>query len=263
MVHFWEGSREGTRNRNQQCGLVLFTMATSVALHIHSKISANAGWYIAKMIDLLWQKAARRAAPHSGRSFTAWFQHLGAAGLFFLAILDSSPIPTFAGPDILTAILSASHRNAWYEFAAVATSGSAIGAYLTFRLARTAGAAYLNSKFKKSRVSKILKLFEQRGAGTLFASTAIPFPFPTSMFFAAAGVSNYRTSKFLAIVIIGRAIRYSAIGIVADLYGRHFIRVLRHPSQYWQWSVLFAALIVGFAVGGILLNRRLVTAAAE
>jgi membrane protein YqaA with SNARE-associated domain len=49
-------------------------------------------------------------------------------GLFFLAILDSSPIPTFGGPDILIAILAATHRNPWYEYAAVATAGSVIGA---------------------------------------------------------------------------------------------------------------------------------------
>jgi membrane protein YqaA with SNARE-associated domain len=214
------------------------------------------------MVNLLWQKAVRRTAPSSGRGFAAWFQHLGAAGLFFLAILDSSPLPTFAGPDILTAILSASHRGAWYEFAAVATAGSAIGAYLTFRLAQRAGAAYLNSKFKKRRVAAILQTFEQRGAATLFASTAIPFPFPTSMLFAAAGASNYRTGKFLAIVIVGRAIRYSAIAVVADLYGRHFVRVLRHPSQYWGWSLSFVVLAVLLAVAGILMNRRLAETAA-
>ena len=205
----------------------------------------------------LFLQAARRAVPSGGQSLTSWFRHLGAAGLFFLAILDSSPVPTFAGPDILTALLAASHRGRWYEFAAVATAGSAIGAFLTFRLARRAGAAYLNKKFKKTKISKILKAFERQGAGTLFASTAIPFPFPTSTLFAAAGVSNYRTNKFLAIVIVGRAIRYSAIALVADHYGRHFIRVLRHPSQYWKWSLSFAVLAVALTVAGILINRRL------
>ena len=73
------------------------------------------------------------------------FRHLGALGLFFLAILDSSPLPTFGGPDILTAISAASHRNPWYEYAAVATAGSVIGALLTFRVARRAGSAYLHS----------------------------------------------------------------------------------------------------------------------
>ena len=67
------------------------------------------------------------------------FRHLGATGLFFLAILDSSPLPTFGGPDIVTALLAAGHRPLWYEYAAAATAGSVVGAYLTFRLARRAG----------------------------------------------------------------------------------------------------------------------------
>jgi len=190
-------------------------------------------------------------------------RHLGALGLFFLAILDSSPLPTFGGPDILTAILSASHRDPWYEYAAMATAGSVIGAYLTFRIARKAGSAYLDSKFGKGKVSKFLKLFKKWGTGTLFASTAIPIPSPTSLFFAAAGASDYPKGKFLVIVAVGRALRYATIAIVADHYGHHFIRVLRHPSQYWGWLLLFSALIVGLIAGGILVNRRLKTAPAD
>ena len=184
------------------------------------------------------------------------FRHLGAAGLFFLAILDSTPLPTFGGPDILIAILAGSHRNPWYEYAAVATAGSVIGAYITFRIARKAGAAYLNSKFGQGKVSTFLKLFQESGTGTLVASTAIPIPFPTSMVFAAAGASDYPVSKYVPIVPACRAVRYSAIAIVADLYGRHFIRVIRHPVQYWPWLLLFAAITFGLIGGGLLINKR-------
>jgi membrane protein YqaA with SNARE-associated domain len=195
-----------------------------------------------------------------GRSISSMFRHLGAVGLFFLAILDSSPLPTFGGPDILIAILAGSHRNPWYEYAAVATAGSVIGAYFTFRIARKAGSAYLNSKFGDRRVTKMLKIFEKWGTGTLAASSAIPFPFPTSMFFAAAGASKYRMDRFLAVVAISRAVRYSAIALVAELYGRHFIRMLRHPTEYWGWSLLFAVMIAAMISAGILINRRLGTA---
>src|SRR5271154_2181613 len=188
------------------------------------------------MLNLFIQSAQ----PHRPRSFTSRSRHLGALGLFFLAILDSSPLPTFGGPDILIAILAASHRNPWYEYAAVATAGSVIGAYITFRLARKAGAAYLESKFGGGKVSAFLKLFQKWGTGTLVASTAIPFPFPTSLVFAAAGASDYRMAKYLPTVAICRAARYSAIALVADLYGRHFIRVISHPVQYWGWLLLFA-----------------------
>jgi membrane protein YqaA with SNARE-associated domain len=211
------------------------------------------------MLKLLAQTQTRRTA----RSLTSTLQHLGAFGLFFLAILDSSPLPTFGGLDIFTAILAASHRNPWYEYAVTATAGSIIGAYLTFRLARKAGSAYLDNKFKKGTVSKFLKLFKRWGTGTLAASTAIPVPTPTSMFFAAAGASDYPLGKFLIVVALCRAVRYSAIAFVADHYGRRFIRVLRHPLQHWAWVVISIALIASLIAAGIIVGRRLETAPAD
>jgi membrane protein YqaA with SNARE-associated domain len=204
-------------------------------------------------------------APRRQRSatLTSTLLHLGAAGLFFLAILDSSPLPTFGGLDILTAVLAASHRNPWYEYAATATTGSMVGAYLTYRVAHKAGSAYLEKKFKKGKVSKLLQLFKRWGTGTLVASTAIPFPTPTSMFFAAAGASDYSLPKFLTVVTVCRAARYFGIAFVASQYGRGFIRVLRHPGQHWGWLVLSLTLIVGLIVGGILVSRQLTTAPAE
>jgi membrane protein YqaA with SNARE-associated domain len=200
------------------------------------------------------------ATPRRGHGVTSIFRHLGALGLFSLAIVDSSPLPTFGGPDILTAILAASHRNPWYEYAAVATAGSVIGAYLTFRLARKAGSAYLHSKFGHRKLDAILNFFHKWGTGALAVSTAVPIPMPTSMLFAAAGASDYGVGRFLTVVIICRSARYTFIAIIADHYGRHFVRILRHPSQYWGWLLLFSAVIFSLIMAGILLNRRLTAA---
>jgi membrane protein YqaA with SNARE-associated domain len=198
-----------------------------------------------------------RPRPQSHQTLFTTLRHLGAAGLFFLAILDSSPLPTFGGPDILTAILAASHRTLWYEYAASATAGSVLGAYLTYRIARTAGSAYLDKKFKKGKVAKFLNVFRHWTTGTLIASTAIPLPSPTSMFFAAAGAGNYPMGRFLAIVTVCRGVRYFGIAFLASLYGRHLLRVVRHPTQYWGWVALFVALTVVLVVGGIMISRRL------
>jgi membrane protein YqaA with SNARE-associated domain len=211
------------------------------------------------MLNLLFQNAN----PARGRSFLSTFRHFGAFGLFFLAILDSSPLPTFGGPDILLAILVATRRNPWYEYASVATVGSTIGAYITFRLARKAGEAYLESKFGKNRVASSLSLFKKWGTGSLVASTAIPFPFPTSLVFAAAGASDFSLAKFVVVVAGSRGFRYTAIGLVADLYGRSFIRILRHPTQYWGWLLLFTAIILILIGGGILFNKRLTIASTH
>jgi len=190
----------------------------------------------------------------------AVFRHLGALGLFSLAILDSTPLPTCGGPDILIVILVVTHRSPWYECAIAAAAGSVIGAYITFSLARGAGKVYLDSRFGQRRVPK-LKFFERWGTGALVAATAIPFPLPTSVLFAAAGVSNrYNTQAYLSIVGMSRLARYSVVAIVGERYGRHVLRVLRHPVQYWGWFLFVAAIFVALAVSGIIINKRVAEA---
>jgi len=209
------------------------------------------------MLNVLLQNANR------GHSFLSTFRHLGAFGLFALTILDSSPVPTFGGPDILLAVLVSTRLDPWYEYAVVATIGSTIGAYITFRIARKAGEAYLESKFGQARVSSFLAVFKKWGTGTLVASTAIPFPFPTSLVFAAAGASEYHLGKYLAVVAVSRGARYAVIAVAADLFGRHFVRMFQHPTQYWGWFLLFTAAILALIGAGILFNRRLLAAPAR
>jgi membrane protein YqaA with SNARE-associated domain len=142
----------------------------------------------------------QNAKAHPGHGITSIFRHLGALGLFSFAILDSSPLPTCGGTDILTAILAASHRNPWYEYAVVSTAGSVIGAYLTFNVARRAGLAYVHSRFGNRKLDAVLGFLRKWGTNALAVSAAVPFPFPTSVLFATAGASNYSVPKFLTIV---------------------------------------------------------------
>jgi membrane protein YqaA with SNARE-associated domain len=218
------------------------------ALEVRRKIVEN----LQMFIDLL-----QRAPKKHPMTVTVMLRHLGAFGLFSFAILDSLPLPTFGGPDILTAILAARHHDPWYEYAAAATAGSLIGAFITYKLARQAGLAYLNKHFKSGRVPTIMRLFEKWGTVALAISAAVPFPSPTSLLFAAAGVSAYPVKKYLIVVGLCRAVRYSLIAVLADHYGRHFIRAVRHPDQYWGWLLFFAVIIAGIVASGIAINRRL------
>jgi len=186
----------------------------------------------------------------------AFVRHLGALGLFFLAIADSSPLPTLAGPDILTAILAARHREPWYYYAGLATLGSVIGAYMMYRMARKAGLDYLNRKFGERKVARLLKQFERWGTGALVFSTLVPFPFPTSAFFAAAGVLDYPLRTFIVVVALGRAVRYGAIAIVASLYGRRFITGFQHPLQHLGWLLAVAATSVIAITAALMLKKR-------
>jgi membrane protein YqaA with SNARE-associated domain len=211
------------------------------------------------VISSLFDIAARlapRAKPHPV-NYAAMLRHLGGVGLFAVAVVDSSPLPTFGGPDILTAIFAARHVEPWYYYAAVATLGSVLGAYLTYRAAHLAGADYLQKKFGKRRVKKGLAYFEKWGTSGLAVSCAVPFPFPTSTLFAAAGVLKYPWRKFLGVVTVCRAVRYTMIAFVAFHYGRHFIRAMRHPGQYYVWIFGILIVLAGLVAATLLMRRRL------
>ena len=119
-------------------------------LRLFREAACNVVDAVPMLIDLL------QTGKRNNGEVAATLLHLGAFGLFFCGILDSFPLPIFAGSDILIAILAASRHDPWYEYAAVATAGSLIGAYIMLRIARRAGVAYLHSKFGSNRVPTIL-----------------------------------------------------------------------------------------------------------
>ena len=198
-----------------------------------------------------------KPAARRPQGIAALVRHLGGFGLFLLAIVDSSPIPTFGGLDILTAILAARQREPWYYYAGVATAGSIIGAYFTFRMARKAGLDYLNRKFGKRKVAKLLKYFERWGTGALVVSTVIPLPFPTSAFFAVAGALDYPLRTFMVVVALGRAVRYGAIAAIASHYGRRFVVGLRHLGGHSGWLLAISAAVIIVVTAVIVLRKRL------
>jgi membrane protein YqaA with SNARE-associated domain len=184
-------------------------------------------------------------------------RHLGGFGLLLLAIVDSTPFPTFGGLDILTAILAARQREPWYYYAGFATAGSVIGAYLTFRMARKAGLDYLNRKFGQRKIAKLLMYFQRWGTGALVVSTVVPFPFPTSAFFAIAGALDYPLRTFIVVVALCRAVRYGVLAAIASHYGRRFVVGLRHLGRHPGWLLAFAAAVVIAVTAAMVITRRL------
>jgi len=195
------------------------------------------------------------ASPHRSGWMQA-FRHLGLPGVFLLAVLDSMPIPTLGGPDILDMILAAHHADPWYYYAAATTLGSVIGACVTFRAARHAGSVYLERAFGQRRVAIVLNYFQRWGRAILALSCFFPFPFPTSAFFAAAGVLNYSWRAFVAVVIIARAGRYFILAALSSYYGRRFIHLVRHPAEHTGWLFIIVFVVCILTAGAILIVQK-------
>src|SRR5580704_15645623 len=97
-----------------------------------------------------FQKLAEAAQQHTkGHAVRHWFITLGGPGLILLGLLDSSVIPVPGSMDAMTIVLSAHQRTWWPYYAVMATAGSVVGAYLTYRLARNRGEKALNDRLSK------------------------------------------------------------------------------------------------------------------
>jgi len=184
-----------------------------------------------------------------------FFAHWGGLGLIPLAILDSSPIPTFGSLDILTAFLAARHADLWLYYACMATLGAMIGSYFTYKLGQKTGLAWIERKFGARRSQQVEHALERWGSGAIFISTVAPPPCPTAMFLLAAGAFGYELRRFFLAVFSGRAIRYGLLTLIAAHYGRRIVRYMRHPGQY-LWVSLGVTLLIIIGTVVFLMLRR-------
>src|SRR4051794_13654259 len=96
-----------------------------------------------------------------------WIQKLGGPGLIVVGLVDNSVIPFPGGMDFFTILLSMSHRELWWYYAMMATIGSVIGGYFTYRMGEKGGEETLEKKISKKRAEKVYKMFEKHGAWTI------------------------------------------------------------------------------------------------
>jgi membrane protein DedA with SNARE-associated domain len=188
-------------------------------------------------------------------SWVSWqsLAQLGGPGLVLFGIVDQSFIPVPGGMDALTIVLSAREHARWPYFAAMATLGTVIGAYITYSISRRGGKETLEKKVPPRQIQKIEKQFSKRGFAAVFVPCLLPPPLPAVAFLAAAGALQFPRRKFLLAVTTGRAIRYSVIAFFGHIYGR---AILRFFSRYETAIIVaFLVLMVGATLGGFLYRK--------
>jgi membrane protein YqaA with SNARE-associated domain len=167
---------------------------------------------------------------------------LGGLGLIPLGIVDNSVIPIAGSMDVVTVLLCAQGKQWWPYYAFMATIGSLIGGYITYRLTGTESKSHLGKFFSRSKAKGFKNLFEKWGFSAIVVPAMLPPPFPIVPFLIAAGATQYPRGKFVGALAIGRGIRYTILGILGYLYGRWILGVIR----------THVLLIVGVGVGLVL-----------
>ena len=191
------------------------------------------------------------AFPAVSRTVRHWIYQLGGLGFIPLGILDNSVVPLPGSMDVLTLFLSARKQQFWLYYALMATIGSVIGGFLTYRLARKGGKETLARRFPAKTLKKVYKTFERWGVGAVAIPALLPPPMPMVPFVFGAGTMQYPVRKFLFALTLGRIIRYTLLAFFAARFGQQiltFISQHAHPGLFIVIGVIATVAAVLFVI---------------
>ncbi len=201
-------------------------------------------------------RAARTVvAPTSHRSPLMHFLFtFGPFGLFLVSIVDSSfiPLPIPGVTDIMLVLMAARHAN-WFLLVIVASVGSAIGGYLSYRVGKSGGIAFLEKRVPP-RIFKLVRDWMERHAILAVALPALlPPPMPLAPFVLAAGALKMSQRKFLWAFILSRTVRHIVAAGLGLYYGRSILRLWNQLSEKYAttllvatWSIILVSCAIAF-----------------
>jgi membrane protein YqaA with SNARE-associated domain len=176
---------------------------------------------------LLFSTISLFAQGTASRQLVRWLYRLGGVGLIPLGLLDNSIIPLTGSMDVVTILLCANHRDFWPYYVLMATLGALTGGYVTYRLASGEMKGKLGKLVTTKRTKWMKSHLDKWGVGSIAVPAILPPPFPMVPFLIAAGASQYPRGKFLAALAIGRAVRYTILGVLGFVYGRWIVTEMR------------------------------------
>jgi membrane protein YqaA with SNARE-associated domain len=224
--------------------------------------SVSARWlaFAASALDAAPSPAgAKGTQTHAIR----WLMHLGAVGIFALAVVDSSviPIPLPGSTDLVLLLLTAFRSQSIGSpilFASCALVGSVIGGYITWAAGKKGGEAALERLGKGRFVRRIQGWVKRNGLLSVVLASLLPPPVPLMPFLLAAGALGLSRGRFLISYCSARAVRYGLVAWVGYKYGRAVIHFWQNNLKGWSTPILigYISLLVLGALYGVWKYRK-------
>ena len=192
-----------------------------------------------------------------------WLMHLGAVGIFVLAVVDSSviPIPLPGSTDLVLLLLTAFRSNSIGSpivFASCAFAGSVIGGTMTWAAGKKGGEAALDKLGRGRFVRRVQSWVKRNGLISVGLAALLPPPVPLMPFLLAAGALGVSRARFLISYCTARAVRYGLVALVGYKYGRAVINFWQRDLKGWSTPILvvYVSLLVLGALYGIWKYRK-------
>jgi membrane protein DedA with SNARE-associated domain len=183
----------------------------------------------------------------------------GPWGVCLLGFIDSLGIPLPAAMDGLVILVAVKAPQRAYFTALMAVLGSAGGSISLFLAVRQGRRLLLKGEPPPGRRQRFERWFDRYGMLTVFIPAVTPvLPLPLKVFVVSAAALKTPFSKFLAVVLLARVIRYFGEAYLGILLGEDAQAFLaRHV-----WTILGIALALAAAAYVLIgmLDRRRETA---
>ncbi|WP_180540230.1 YqaA family protein [Nevskia soli] len=169
---------------------------------------------------------------------------LGPLGVLLLAFLDSAGIPIPAGMDLLLIFIAIkTPQVAWFS-AVVAIIGSTIGNLALFSAARSGGKRFMEHAASPNRSQKFRNWFLRYGLVTVFIPALMPIPMPLKLFVISAGITGTKRTSFVAVILLARVIRFTALVALGLAVGEQSPTFLKAHA----WHFIFGAVLLFIAL---------------
>jgi membrane protein YqaA with SNARE-associated domain len=179
--------------------------------------------------------------------------HFGVAGLFLVSIVDSSfvPLPIPGITDIMLVLLAAQHEDP-VLLIALATLGSALGGWFSWRVGQSGGMAFIEKRTPPRIFKQVCGWMESHAVLAVAVPAILPPPAPLSPFVLAAGALHMSLRKFMIAFTASRAIRHTIAVLLGIRYGKAVLHLWFKFSDKYGTAILiviwaFILISVGIA----------------
>jgi membrane protein YqaA with SNARE-associated domain len=172
----------------------------------------------------------------------------GPAGVFVIGFFDSLGVPLVGGVDALLIYVAVKSPFTAYLAATSATLGSILGNLALFRTARYGVRRFAGDEAPDGKRQKFRLWFQRYGLLTVFIPAVTPFvPLPLKVFVISAGAMRTSVSRFLAVVLLARVIRYYGEAYLGIRLGEDARGFLTHNA----WNIAGVAVTIALVLAGL------------
>jgi membrane protein YqaA with SNARE-associated domain len=144
----------------------------------------------------------------------------GPWGVFLLGFIDSLGIPLPATMDALLILVAVKAPHRAYFTALMAVLGTAGGSIALFLAVRHGRRLFLKGEPPPGRRQRFERWFDRYGMLTVFIPAVVPvLPLPLKVFVVSAAALKTPFSKFVAVILLARVIRYFGEAYLGILLG--------------------------------------------